>query len=77
MAEAFAATTGAPDWAQTGILGAFATALYWQERKDRRQSEERERLALTQSSDKLLDGLATLKDAIALIRDDRPKRTTR
>lgn len=41
-----AAVTGAPDWAATGVSSAFLTGLWYQERKDRREAEARERSTL-------------------------------
>lgn len=44
-----AAVTGLPEWAATGVSSAFMTGLWYQERKDRRQAEDREREVLVRA----------------------------
>lgn len=44
-----ASVSGLPEWAATGVSSAFMTGLWYQERKDRRQAEDREREVLVRA----------------------------
>lgn len=58
-----------PAWIGTGVSSAFLSYLWWTERSDRKEAEQRTRDVLTDSRDRLLEGQRLLDRQSELLRD--------
>lgn len=62
---------GLPEWIGTGISIPFFVWLWFQERSDRREAEQRERDTIRETTARLDSGLDTLSRATAAVMDAR------
>lgn len=64
-------TSGIPGIAQTGVVGALLTFLWWHERADRKAAEERERCVIRDAAERLSAGINALKDVADVVKGQR------
>lgn len=62
---------GIPGIAQTGVVGALLSFLWWHERADRKAAEERERCVIRDAAERLSAGIQALKDVADVVKAQR------